>query len=202
MSQLKQIKVNQGDDLRSIAYRELGTPVRWTELVTLNDLRLPFVVESYNEADRLPHTLIWGDSILIPWETNAQRVPTPISNFGSDIALTKGELSATASGDLALVIGKDNIVQALSNRIKTLRSELVYYPRYGCHVSLALGLKATPFIELMGSAWVHESLQEEPRIAAIQSVESTVMGDALKVTAKVTAVGDNSPIDFNLVLNP
>lgn len=201
MSQVKQVRVEQGDTLRTIASRELGTPVRWTELVTLNNLRLPFIVDSYKAPDRQPHTLIWGDYIYIPWETNAQRTPTPISNLGSDVALSGGDFFSDG-GDLAVFSGGDNIVQALSNRIKTPQKELVYHPQYGCNVLLALGLEATPFINLMGSAWVQEALKEEPRIQTIQSVKATTQGDTMSVAASVTLMGDNTPIDFNLVLNP
>jgi len=202
MSKVKQVRVEQGDSLRTIASRELGSPVRWTELVAINDLRLPFIIDSHKAEDRLPKTLIWGDKIYVPWDTNGYRTPTPISNFGEDVSLDHGNLRATSAGDLSVVSGRDNIVQALKNRIRTLRNELVYHPQYGCHITLALGLESTPFINLMASAWVNEALREEPRIQFIQSVTAKSSGDVLDVTAKVLAVGDNTPVDFNLVLNP
>jgi len=202
VSKVKQVEIQQGDDLRSIALRELGNPVRWTELASLNDLRLPFITESFRVDDRISHTLLWGEQILIPWETNSARVPTPISNFGTDIGLPAGRLSATGSGDLFTVSGRKNIVQALSHRVKTLRSEMVYHPEYGCHVSLALGMTALPMVTLMAAAWVYETLVEEPRLSIVQSVDATAHGDRLAVEALVSGVNDNTPIDFNLVLNP
>lgn len=202
MSKVKQVEVQQGDDLRAIALRELGDPTRWTELASLNDLRLPFITPSFNQDDRIAHTLLWGDQMLIPWETNSERVPMPISNFGTDIALPAGRLSASANGDLVTIAGRANIVQALSHRIKTLRAEMVYHPEYGCHVSLALGMQAIPMVNLMAAAWVYEALVEEPRLALVQAVDANAQGDTLAVEAVVLGVTDNTPIDFNLVLNP
>jgi hypothetical protein len=81
----------------------------------------------------------------------------------------------------------------------TLRGELVYYPEYGCNAQLALGLKADPVIRLMAAAWVQESLQKETRLASILGVDAVVDGDKLKIGARVMAVGDNTPQDFNVV---
>lgn len=202
MSRVRQVIVSQGDSLRSIASRELGDVTRWAELARLNDLRLPFVVASYHAVDRLAHTVIWGDSLLVPWDTNAALTPTPKSNFGTDLKLTRGALVASAQGDLALVSGSENIVQALSNRIKTLTGEMVHHPTYGCLVSLALGLPTMPFASLMAATWVHESLREEPRIGSVRAVDARVSGDVLAVAASVQMAESNTPIDFNLVLNP
>ncbi|WP_295455819.1 DUF2634 domain-containing protein [uncultured Thiodictyon sp.] len=202
MSRVKQATIGQGDDLRALAQRELDDAARWVDLARLNDLRLPFIVASYKSADRLPHTAIWGDTILIPWVGNSARVPTPIDNFGVDLALPHGRLAATASGDLALVVGADNVVQALSHRIRTPRGEITYHPEYGSHVALALGLPTQPFISLMAATWVYECLAEEPRIARVLAVDARASGDALQVAAQIDMVGANTPIDLNMVLNP
>lgn len=202
MSRVRQYRLQQGDDLRTVAAREYGDPTRWTELARLNDLRIPFVVESFRAADRLPHTAIWGDTLLVPAEQNGARTPSPRSLFGADLALVRGQLTATPDGDLALVEGADNLSQAMSNRIRTMRGELTYHPRYGCHVGLAVGLPTMPFASLMAAAWVHEALSEEPRIARIRALDARVAGDIMQVAATVEAVGSNSAIDFNLVLNP
>lgn len=201
MSRVKQARVEQGDSLRTIAARELGNPLRWTELIALNDLTLPFIVASARSDDRLPNTLIWGDVILVPWGSNARAAPTPVSNLGADINLSDGLLHAP-TGDLSVVSGRDNIIQALRHRVMTLKNELVHYPGYGCPARLALGLANGPFMELMASAWVYESLKEEPRVAVIDGVTAASSGDALTVLARVTLVGDNTSADFNLVLNP
>lgn len=202
MSRARRIVLQQGEDLRAIAQRELGAATRWPEIARLNGLRLPFVVPSYRPQDRLPHTLIWGDALLIPWASNASVHPTATSLLGTDLALPQGRLALTASGDLAVVQGADNGAQALTHRIKTLLGELIYHPRYGCNVTLALGLPTAPFSSLMASAWVSEALRAEPRVFTIHYVKAEVTGDIIRVTAKVTLVGDNTPLDLNLVLNP
>lgn len=202
MSRVRALTLAQGDSLRTIALRELGDASRWAELARLNDLRIPFILPTHRPAERLPHTLIWGDTLLVPWSNRVQQSPTPVSRFGADLGLRAGDLVATPGGDLALVAGRDNIVQALAHRVRTPRGELNYHPRYGCHVHLAVGLPANGFASLMASAWVHEALQEEPRLAAVNGVRATVAGDAIQVAASVEMVNANSPVDLNLVFNP
>jgi phage baseplate assembly protein W len=201
MSRVKSMVLQQGEDLRAIATRELSDATRWAEIARLNDLRLPFIISSWHPADRLPHTLIWGDSFLIPWPNNAALPPTLVSTHGTDLALLHGQLTES-NGDLAVMRGVDNIIQALSHRLKTLLGELTYHPRYGCNVSLALGLPTAPFSSLMASAWVHEALKAEPRVFQIHACKAEVDGDIIRIAAKITLVGDNSPFDLNLVLNP
>ena len=202
MSRTRILTLQQGEDLRAIATRELGSAARWSEIARLNNLRLPFITASYLPADRLSHTLIWGDRFLIPWPSNASLPPTAISTHGLDVAMIHGQCHATSSGDLATIGGVDNMVQALSHRLRTLLGEMVYHPRYGCNVTLALGLPTAPFSSLMAAAWVSEALRAEPRVFQIHYVTADVAGDTIRVAARTTLVGDNSPTDLNLVLNP
>lgn len=202
MSRVRAITLGQGDSLRTVALRELGDASRWAELARLNDLHIPFIVASWRPADRLAHTLIWGDTLQVPWVRQTRYAPTPVARFGADLALVAGDLLATLGGDLALVAGRANVVQSLAHRVRTPRGELNYHPRYGCHVHLALGLPGGPFASLMASAWVHEALREEPRIAAVNGVRAEVDGDSIRVGAVVELVNDNTPVDLNLVLNP
>lgn len=202
MSRTRVLTLQQGEDLRAIATRELGSATRWVEIARLNNLRLPFIVPSYRPVDRLPHTLIWGDRLLIPWPANAALPPTAISTHGLDIALAQGQIQTTPDGDLAAVGGADNVVQALTHRLKTLLGELIYHPRYGCNVNLAIGLPTAPFSSLMASAWVSEALKADPRVFQVHYVTADVAGDTIRVAARITLVGDNSSTDMNLVLNP
>lgn len=202
MSRTRSLTLQQGEDLRAIATRELGDATRWVEIARLNDLRLPFLVASWHPADRLPHTLIWGDPILIPWPSNASLPPTIVSTHGRDLALVAGQLQVAPDGDLSLISGADNVIQALTHRLKTLLGELTYHPLYGCNVNLAIGLPTAPFSSLMAATWVSEALRAEPRVFQTHYVKADVVGDAIKIAAKITLVGNNSATDLNLVLNP
>jgi phage baseplate assembly protein W len=192
-------RIEQGDTLRSIAYRQYHDASRWREIADLNGLRYPHVVDSLNPADRLPGTVIWGDVIRLRTPAFDLSAPPASVLFGQDIRLEKGAIPTTG-GDLSLTSGLDNFRQSLHHRIKTLAGELLYYPGYGCNVQLALGLKLEPMVTLMGAAWVQESLQQEPRLSAVDRVTAKALGDSLEVSAHVTAVGDNTPIDLNLVV--
>lgn len=191
-------QILQGDTLRAIATVQYRDATRWREIAEWNNLRPPHIVDSYDEADRLPNTAIWGDTLRLRTPTAQALAPPDTDLFGRDVLLTHGRLLAEG-GDLKLVEGVDNLVQAANHRIKTLTGELLYYPTYGCFVQLALGLKLEPVITLMGAAWVREALQREPRLASIDGLQAQAEGDRLAIHARVTAVGQNSPIDINLV---
>lgn len=192
-------RIEQGDTLRSIAYRQYHDASRWREIADLNGLRYPHVIDSLDPVDRLPGTVIWGDTIRLRTPAFDLSAPPAEVLFGQDVILERGSLQV-ANGDLRLTSGLDNFRQSLHHRIKTLTGELLYYPSYGCNVQLALGLKLEPMITLMGAAWVQESLQQEPRLSAVDRVTAQALGESLEVSAHVTAVGDNTPIDLNLVV--
>jgi len=200
VSRSRSLVLQQNEDLRSIALRELGDASRWTEIAQMNGLRLPYLVPTWRSENRLPHTLIWGDSFLIPWPSNSTLPPTSTSTYGIDLAMNAGRL--TADGDFDTIVGPENVIQALANRFRTLVGEISYHPSYGCNVSLALGLPAGPFAGLMASTWVTEALRAEPRVMVVHYVTATVRGDAVLIAGKITLVGDNKSTDLNLVLNP
>jgi phage baseplate assembly protein W len=199
VSQLRDYRIQQGDSLRSIAYRQYHDASRWREIADLNGLRYPHVIDSLSPSDRLPGTVILGDTIRL--RTPAYALSDPPANvlFGQDLNLDRGSLQAV-DGDLALTAGIDNFRQSLQHRVKTLTGELLYYPAYGCNVQLALGLKLEPLITLMGAAWVQESLRQETRLSSVDRVIAQASGDSLEVSAHVTAIGQNTPVDLNLVV--
>lgn len=192
-------QITQGDTLRAIAQREYRDATRWIELARLNSLKPPHIVDSFDPTDRLPGTVIWGDTIRIMSPTVTYMAPPADDLYGRDVLLDHGQLGITAAGDLALAEGVPNLVQALHHRVKTLTGELHYYSDYGCNVQLALGLKLEPIISLMGAAWVQEALRREPRLSAVENVTAKSEGDRLAISATVTAVGANTSIDINLV---
>lgn len=199
---LRQIRLNPDETLRTIAARELGDPRRWPEIAQANQLSLPYITASYLEADRLPGTLIWGDRLYVPSATNSPRVLTPDDLLGVDADLSGGDLHATTGGDIAVVAGVPNLQQALRHRLKTLKTELVYHPEYGSYVTLALGMKATPVIELTAAGWARQGILEDPRTYSVDRMDATVDGDRCVLTAQATITGDNTPIDLNLSFNP
>lgn len=194
-------RLTQHEDLRAIALRELGDPARWTEIAELNDLRLPFIVRSWRAEDRLPHTLIWGDPVKLPERQPATPTRTSSQVLGTDIEIQHGDLS-TNNGDLALLSGEDNVVQALSHRLRALRGELVYHPRYGSSVALAIGLPGGPFRELVAAGWTQEAIAADPRVARIEAVDAKTEGDAIRVAARIRVTDRNTSTDLNLVLSP
>lgn len=197
----RELELKQGEDLRAVALRELGSAARWPEIATLNGLRLPFVVQSRRAEDRLPGTLIWGDAFLIPARDSAPVSSSAATILGLDVAIERGDL-VTDRGDVGCVSGTDTMQQAIRHRLQTLRGELVQHARYGSHISLALGLPAGPFASFTAAGWVYETLLEEPRIRTIEAVDARVAGDVLTVAARIVLVGQNTSVDFNAVLTP
>lgn len=192
------IRVPVGESLRTIALRELGDVFRWPELIEINQLRPPYIIESINPDDRLANTVMWGDTLLIPVGNPLVVEQLPAEIYGTDMALIGGYIDAS-TGDYLLIAGAANLKQALINRLQTALNELITHPGYGSNIDTALGMKIVPIVEMMVSGYILRCLKQEPRIDTINSINSTVDGDALNYAVEVTPVNSNSTLDLNLV---
>lgn len=63
-SGVREADITPGDDLISIAVKELGNAERFMEIAILNNLKPPYI--SPSQQSRLPNTLAPGDPILVP----------------------------------------------------------------------------------------------------------------------------------------
>lgn len=184
---------NRGDTLPLIAYRELGDASKWDVLLWLNDLIPPFITDDPDVAGA--RVLLTGSPIKIP--STAVESDAAVDNAANvllaDVSLVGGRLQVDSStGDLAVVSGRDNLKQALANRIGTEPGELIYHPDYGCKIHKRKGAKNTATMTLVGRMDVQEALAQENRLKVINSITVTSDGDALIANADVTPISGDS----------
>lgn len=190
----------RGDTLQLIAYRELGNANDWAKLAWFNDLLPPFITDDESLAgDRV---LLTGQQIKIP-STVAESESA--SNDADNVLLTDcqmrgGKLSVDeATGDFAVVSGRDNLKQALTARIVTDPGELIFHPEYGCKIGRRRGNKNTAVATLLGRMDVQDALVQETRLRRINSITTTSNGDVLSASVDVTPItGDSVQADASV----
>lgn len=168
----KKVRILEGDSLRTIAARYLLDQTRWRELVELNHLRPPYIVNSIDPVDRLPQTLIMGDWIDLPLSYKQNTLVFDPEILGRDLELNyeKG-LEASSSGDLSTLVGVPNLNQAVRNRFKCSRGSNFAHRTYGSDIYAVLGLPMIPLIEIFARMTVKQTLKEEPRLTEVTSID-------------------------------
>jgi phage baseplate assembly protein W len=105
-------------------------------------------------------------------------------DFGKDLRLTRRafdqmtsdrepvDLLAAAGGDLRTVAGRENLAQAIVNRLLTRRGELagLGHPGYGSRLHLLVGELNNARTRGLAEIYIRESLAQEPRIQAVVRV--------------------------------
>lgn len=194
-----QVRVLQGDNLRTIATRSLGDHTRWRELVELNQLRPPYIIESIDSADRLPNTLVWGDWISIPVPSKNQASLVFNSEMlGRDIKMNYDKTLPCSNGDFEVIAGTENLDQAVRHRFRCEKGNNFAHPKYGSDIFAAIGMKLMPIIEIFAAMTLKQTLLDDPRIARIANIKVTGTGDTLNCTAKAKVINENTDLDLNL----
>lgn len=197
MARVTELPIRIGDTLPSLAQRVLGDGLRWRELVTLNQLKPPYLVSSLDPLDRLPSTVLWGDWIKVPAQAINASVVTGEEALGQDVRLDKGRLTTT-NGDLNLILGGANFSQALRHRVTVPYGSFLPHPTYGCEIYSILGVGNNAVVMLLGSGFVRRALLRDPRSATI-NVGARAAGDTLAIDVQAQAVGEERVADLNLL---
>lgn len=180
-------ETRRGDTLQAVAARELGDPTRWAELVFLNNLRPPYLTDDIHAAG--DGVLLTGASLTVP--ASADFVPAgidPATVFGTDILLSDRLLSADATGDIAVVSGNPNLVQAIRHVIATDIGELLWHPAYGCGARALIGQRGTPTAVALADALVRRAVNGDDRISSVTASTTTLAGDTLRSEMTAEAI--------------
>ena len=102
------------------------------------------------------------------------------------------DLVANGRGDLAVVTGTDDVVQALMLRLLVRESELagLGWPDFGSRVHELIGEPDVTRTRLRLAAYVREALARDPRVAEVTSVEITTDQVEARATAQVLLSDD------------
>lgn len=190
-------EVRPGDDLRRIALRELGTAALWVDLALLNTLSAPYIVKS--EAQRVDSVLVVGDLIKLPAsEAYVTADADPDGVFYRDVRLARGQLDVDG-GDLALVGGMDNLLQALGIRLSVLKRELSFHPSFGNYAGHLKGRKLGPAEAQLAAFYARSALMEDSRVQSVTRCVATVEGTTLRIQAEVVPISGR-PLNFSTVI--
>lgn len=183
-----------GDSPQRIAMRELGDAASWYDIVNLNGLKPPYIVD--DPALVGPGLKLSGqDTLLVPSVAPPATGVAQASVFGTDASLTAGQLTADAGGDFATVTDTANLKQALEMRLATHPGDLVYHPLYGCQAYTLLGRGGTPVSDQLAAAFVAAAVNADPRVARTENSIATTTGDRLSASATAVAVnGKRLPV--------
>ncbi len=117
------------------------------------------------------------------------------------------DLRRSTRGDLATVTGRENLVQAILNRLFTRRGELAAlgHPRYGSRLHQLIGEPDNTRTRGRLELYVRECLAREPRIAEVAAFEvappSRGLGrGVLEVTLAVRPVGQDELLTLLLAV--
>jgi hypothetical protein len=201
-------RIARGENLTNLASRYLGDARRWKFIAMLNGLQAPFISE-----ERLPNTRRTGDTIFIPDFSRAPEargvgvtlgVPVEASTeealLGADfeLALTDGGYDLVidnehGSVDCKLVVGRQNLAQAMRTRMVTERGTDLLYQSVGIAKAVGLGLTAVDVETLKFR--VLETIQADPRVTVVRGIDLKAGGadgfpvDAIDVEVEVEIRG-------------
>lgn len=186
------VETHYGDDLPTIAFREMGDGNRWVDLIWLNDLVPPYITDDPRLAGN--GVLLTGSIIKIPapvglWsgnEADLERI------YAKDVKLTGKQIVAGHGGDLQVVSGVDNLHQQLSHIVVTPRGQAKRHPDYGCMIWRLIGKANGPTAGLLGAEYVRSALRSDYRVLSVDESKTTISGDSLRITAKVVATDGNT----------
>lgn len=176
-----------GDTLQVIAARELGDASRWVDLIAYNKLVPPFVTDDPLEAG--PGVLQSGSLIVVPAPSPAVSATSdPDKVFEKDVGLGRGGELMVAGGDFGVAEGRDNLRQALKNRIETDRGELMFHPDYGSNIRRLVGSVNGPTASLLAAQYAKSAVQMDTRVSRVTKSVASVVGEVINVSVDAETV--------------
>lgn len=131
--------------------------------------------------------------------------------FGSDLELYgRGEafdLRPDRAGDLELARGNENIIQALTLRLRVRRGELtpLGWSAYGSRLHELIGEPNTNRTHVRLMAYARAAIEEDPRVAEVVEVGARVLPgerDTVRLTMDIRLIDEPNPLnmvfDFDL----
>lgn len=115
------------------------------------------------------------------------------------------DLKATLRDDLQTVNGRENLAQAIINRLLTRRGELTHFghPNYGSRLYLLIGELNNIKQRAKAELYIRECLTQEPRIEVVKEVSFAKPNrqedrSTLKVRIRLKPIGGGD--EFSIVI--
>jgi phage baseplate assembly protein W len=128
--------------------------------------------------------------------------------FGDDLKLyPRGEaydLRPNGRGDLDLARGNDNMIQALTLRLRVRRGELdrLGWPAYGSRLHELIGEPNNDRTHVRLMAYARSAIEEDPRVAEVSGISARVpRGERSLVRLEMEVRLIEEPNPLNMVFN-
>ena len=129
--------------------------------------------------------------------------------FGDDLELygrnETYDLRPNGAGDLGLARGNENIIQALTLRLRVRRGELapLGWPAYGSRLHELIGEPNINRIHVRLMAYARSAIEEDPRVAEVSGISASPSGrDTVTLTMEIRLIEEpnslNMVFDFDL----
>lgn len=129
--------------------------------------------------------------------------------FGDDLELygrnETYDLRPNGAGDLGLAHGNENIVQALTLRLRVRRGELapLGWPAYGSRLHELIGEPNINRIHVRLMAYARSAIEEDPRVTEVGAISASPSGrDMVRLTLEIRLIEEpnslNMVFDFDL----
>jgi phage baseplate assembly protein W len=125
--------------------------------------------------------------------------------FGTDLQLAERfgglDLIPGAGGDIRLANGNDNIVQALTLRLKVRRGELAAlgWPNYGSRLHELIGEPNNNRTRTILMAHARNAIMEDPRVVDVLKIEAQVLPgerDTVRTQMQIQLIEEQVPLNF------
>ena len=179
---MSEITILQDDTLQKISLRELGTISRWPELIILNELDEPYIVDSKSKVPSGKNVKVYGEKLLIPAQSefgfsatlNGKESKISLSqnefqkNQGVDLFLQDdADLELDEGGDIKVIYGVNNTLQGLLLKLNTMKGENLDFPTLG--LDLPIGKKHVYPSEMR--LLLNNTILSDPRVESISNLE-------------------------------
>jgi len=129
--------------------------------------------------------------------------------FGNDLELygrnETYDLRPNNAGDLEVARGNENIIQALTLRLRVRRGELapLGWPAYGSRLHELIGEPNIGRVHVRLMAYARSAIEEDPRVAEVSEVGASPSGrDKVRLTMEIRLIDQPNPLnlvfDFDL----
>lgn len=214
----KEYVVDYGDTVKSIAHFQLGNDSLWREIVKLNNLKYPYIVDTDDERLNDPeHLVTIGDPILLPVKHNISNLQEDndlnsydrkniydtslgmdlkvlFDNENDGIVVTRNKY--TKNADFDKVVGVDNLIQSLLLRLLTIRGSLLHHKNYGSNLLLFLGQNITGETIQLIDLEITRTLTSDSRVAKASVTHAIVDGNGAIFDISVTPIGYDESVSI------
>jgi hypothetical protein len=209
------------ETLDDIATKTTGSPATAAAIAAINGLDYPFVSGTPGYQTGNNSFVSAGDVLYIPYpkEITSGDINTKINIaktsgnlneqiLGRDIRLSKTthattgvaefNLAINPNGDLAVITGRDNIMQAIDIKLNTERGELSAHPQFG--IVPVVGHKGTNNLTFNLYLSLNDTMLSDGRIKELTDTFVSVSGGTATVKTRVNVVGRLPfiPLNFSM----